>query len=178
MASRPPRAVERSLERTRGPRCATDADWNGAAASVRAAEHRQRSALTRWPVRPDRLPTRHDRRSRQGAAAARNPRAFPELPWSAMSRTRDGITHHYFRINRDIIWDTATKTFLKWNARLPSHWPPWQSGSRSTQHRRRPLTSLRHAQHGPDPLTLFLALRSPSKASGSLATGIGTRYEA
>lgn len=33
---------------------------------------------------------------------------FPALPWSAMSRTRDRITHHYFRISPNIIWDTAT----------------------------------------------------------------------
>jgi uncharacterized protein with HEPN domain len=34
---------------------------------------------------------------------------FPELPWSAMARTRDRIAHHYFRLDREIVWDTVTK---------------------------------------------------------------------
>jgi uncharacterized protein with HEPN domain len=34
---------------------------------------------------------------------------FSELPWSAMARTRDRIAHHYFRLDREIVWDTVTK---------------------------------------------------------------------
>lgn len=34
---------------------------------------------------------------------------FPDLPWSAMARTRDRIAHHYFRLDREIVWDTVTK---------------------------------------------------------------------
>ena len=34
---------------------------------------------------------------------------MPGLPWSSMARTRDRLTHHYFRIDPAIVWDTATK---------------------------------------------------------------------
>lgn len=34
--------------------------------------------------------------------------ASPNLPWSLIARMRDKIAHHYFRINLDVVWKTAT----------------------------------------------------------------------
>jgi len=34
--------------------------------------------------------------------------AHPEIAWSQISRMRDKIAHHYFRINLDVVWKTAT----------------------------------------------------------------------
>ncbi len=33
---------------------------------------------------------------------------YPEVEWSKMARTRDLITHHYFGIDYDIIWQIVT----------------------------------------------------------------------
>lgn len=32
----------------------------------------------------------------------------PDIAWSLISRMRDKIAHHYFRINLDVVWKTAT----------------------------------------------------------------------
>ncbi len=34
--------------------------------------------------------------------------AHPEIAWSQIARMRDKIAHHYFRINLDVVWKTAT----------------------------------------------------------------------
>lgn len=34
--------------------------------------------------------------------------AHPEVPWTAASRTRDRLVHHYFDINLDVLWQTVT----------------------------------------------------------------------
>ncbi|MGD9628233.1 MAG: DUF86 domain-containing protein [Pyrinomonadaceae bacterium] len=34
--------------------------------------------------------------------------AYPEVAWSQIARMRDKIAHHYFRINLDVVWKTAT----------------------------------------------------------------------
>lgn len=33
---------------------------------------------------------------------------YPEISWSQIARMRDKIAHHYFRINLDVVWKTAT----------------------------------------------------------------------
>lgn len=32
----------------------------------------------------------------------------PNIAWSQIARMRDKIAHHYFRINLDVVWKTAT----------------------------------------------------------------------
>ena len=32
---------------------------------------------------------------------------FPDFDWRAASRMRDRLTHHYFDINRDVLWTTV-----------------------------------------------------------------------
>lgn len=34
--------------------------------------------------------------------------AHPHIAWSQISRMRDKIAHHYFRLNLDVVWKTAT----------------------------------------------------------------------
>lgn len=34
--------------------------------------------------------------------------ANPNIAWSQIARMRDKIAHHYFRINLDVVWKTAT----------------------------------------------------------------------
>jgi uncharacterized protein with HEPN domain len=34
---------------------------------------------------------------------------LPDVPWSAAARTRDRLVHHYFDINLDVLWQTATE---------------------------------------------------------------------
>jgi len=34
---------------------------------------------------------------------------FPNVPWSAAARTRDGLVHHYFDIDLDVLWVTVTE---------------------------------------------------------------------
>ena len=33
---------------------------------------------------------------------------FPDVPWSDAARTRDRLTHHYFDIDLDVLWQTVT----------------------------------------------------------------------
>ncbi len=33
----------------------------------------------------------------------------PDIAWSQIARMRDKIAHHYFRINLDVVWKTATE---------------------------------------------------------------------
>lgn len=35
--------------------------------------------------------------------------AHPDVPWSAASRMRDRLIHHYFDIDLDILWVTLTE---------------------------------------------------------------------
>ncbi|MGH3813520.1 MAG: HepT-like ribonuclease domain-containing protein, partial [Pseudonocardiaceae bacterium] len=34
--------------------------------------------------------------------------SHPEVPWSAATRMRDRLVHHYFDINLDVLWTTVT----------------------------------------------------------------------
>lgn len=34
--------------------------------------------------------------------------AHTEIAWNQIARMRDKIAHHYFRINLDVVWKTAT----------------------------------------------------------------------
>lgn len=34
--------------------------------------------------------------------------AHPKIAWSQIARMRDKIAHHYFRVNLDVVWKTAT----------------------------------------------------------------------
>lgn len=42
----------------------------------------------------------------------------PEIAWSQISRMRDKIAHHYFRINLDVVWQTATDDLQKLRPRI------------------------------------------------------------
>ncbi len=33
----------------------------------------------------------------------------PQIPWQEIMRMRDRIAHHYFRIDLEIVWETATR---------------------------------------------------------------------
>ncbi len=48
-------------------------------------------------------------RRRRPCSKSASTGAFLKLPWSAMARTRDRIAHHYFRLDREIVWETVTK---------------------------------------------------------------------
>lgn len=32
---------------------------------------------------------------------------FPEVPWSPMARVRARAAHHYYKLDREVVWDTA-----------------------------------------------------------------------
>jgi uncharacterized protein with HEPN domain len=32
---------------------------------------------------------------------------YPDVPWSPMARVRDRAAHHYYKLDRDLVWDTA-----------------------------------------------------------------------
>lgn len=34
--------------------------------------------------------------------------SYPEVPWSAAARMRDRLIHHYFDVDRDVLWATIT----------------------------------------------------------------------
>lgn len=44
---------------------------------------------------------------------------LPDVPWSAAARTRDRLVHHYFDINLDVLWQTATEDLPALLALLP-----------------------------------------------------------
>lgn len=46
-------------------------------------------------------------------------KSHPEVPWSAASRMRDGLIHHYFDINLDVLWGTVTDDLPRLLAILP-----------------------------------------------------------
>ncbi len=55
--------------------------------------------------------------------AVKNPSAelkaeHPEIAWSQIARMRDKIAHHYFRINPDVVWETATGDVANLKPRL------------------------------------------------------------
>ena len=37
----------------------------------------------------------------------------PEVPWKSMAGARDRLTHHYFGVNLDIVWQIATAELPK-----------------------------------------------------------------
>ncbi|HEY0779075.1 MAG TPA: HepT-like ribonuclease domain-containing protein [Gemmatirosa sp.] len=32
---------------------------------------------------------------------------FPAVPWSSMARVRDRAAHHYYTLDRDVVWETS-----------------------------------------------------------------------
>ncbi|HEY0776590.1 MAG TPA: HepT-like ribonuclease domain-containing protein [Gemmatirosa sp.] len=32
---------------------------------------------------------------------------FPAVPWSSMARVRDRAAHHYYKLDRDVLWETS-----------------------------------------------------------------------
>lgn len=44
--------------------------------------------------------------------------ANPDVAWSQIARMRDKIAHHYFRINLDVVWQTATDDLPKLKPRI------------------------------------------------------------
>lgn len=44
---------------------------------------------------------------------------LPDVPWSAAARTRDRLVHHYFDIDLDVLWQTATEDLPALLALLP-----------------------------------------------------------
>lgn len=47
-------------------------------------------------------------------------KALPSVPWSLAARTRDRLVHHYFDINLDVLWETATRDLPAMLAALPA----------------------------------------------------------
>ena len=47
---------------------------------------------------------------------------YPGVPWSIAARTRDRLTHHYFEVDLDRLWDTVTESLPALREALPS--PP------------------------------------------------------
>lgn len=45
--------------------------------------------------------------------------AHPAVPWSAATRMRDRLIHHYFDIDLDILWATITEDLPQLLKRLP-----------------------------------------------------------
>ncbi len=41
-----------------------------------------------------------------------------DVAWSQIARMRDKIAHHYFRINLDVVWQTATDDLPKLKPRI------------------------------------------------------------
>jgi len=44
---------------------------------------------------------------------------LPDVPWSAAARTRDRLVHHYFDIDLDVLWATATEDLPMLLSALP-----------------------------------------------------------
>ncbi|MFA4952916.1 MAG: DUF86 domain-containing protein [Candidatus Pacearchaeota archaeon] len=38
---------------------------------------------------------------------------YPNIPWKEIAGTRDRITHHYFKVDLDIIWDIIKQDIPK-----------------------------------------------------------------
>lgn len=36
-------------------------------------------------------------------------RQYPEIPWREMAQLRDKLIHHYFGVDREVVWLTATE---------------------------------------------------------------------
>ncbi len=34
---------------------------------------------------------------------------YPDIPWQEMAQMRDKLIHHYFGVDRDVVWKTATE---------------------------------------------------------------------
>ena len=46
--------------------------------------------------------------------------AHPAVPWTAASRMRDRLVHHYFDINLNVLWQTVTEDLPQLLAALPA----------------------------------------------------------
>ena len=61
-----------------------------------------------------------------GKVMAQHPefaRAHSAVPWAAMRAMRNRMTHGYYDVDLDIIWDTVQTALPDLLARLPSHAP-------------------------------------------------------
>lgn len=38
---------------------------------------------------------------------------YPDVPWKSMTAARDRLTHHYFGVNLDIVWQIVTAELPK-----------------------------------------------------------------
>jgi len=38
---------------------------------------------------------------------------YPDVPWKSMAAARDRLTHHYFGVNLDIVWQIVTAELPK-----------------------------------------------------------------
>ncbi|MBF0158949.1 MAG: DUF86 domain-containing protein, partial [Magnetococcales bacterium] len=45
---------------------------------------------------------------------------YPDIPWKNMKGMRNRITHGYFEINLDVVWETVQSALPKLLAQLPS----------------------------------------------------------
>jgi len=43
---------------------------------------------------------------------------YPDVPWKSMAAARDRLTHHYFGVNLDIVWQIVTAELPKVASRL------------------------------------------------------------
>jgi uncharacterized protein with HEPN domain len=52
---------------------------------------------------------------------------YPNVPWSAASRMRDRLIHHYFDIDLDVLWDTVREDLPPLLGQLdpPHEVPSW-----------------------------------------------------
>ncbi|MGH3837768.1 MAG: HepT-like ribonuclease domain-containing protein, partial [Pseudonocardiaceae bacterium] len=62
--------------------------------------------------------------------------SHPEVPWSAATRMRDRLVHHYFDINLDVLWTTVTDDLPRLLAVLPDDLIP-NSSTLADRDRRR-----------------------------------------
>src|SRR5215212_6685733 len=48
-------------------------------------------------------------------------RSHPEIPWREIVGTRNIITHEYFRVDLEIIWDAVTEDLARLKAAVAAH---------------------------------------------------------
>jgi uncharacterized protein with HEPN domain len=44
---------------------------------------------------------------------------YPEIPWKGMTGMRDKVTHEYFGVNLDVLWDTIQQDLPKVKDLMP-----------------------------------------------------------
>jgi uncharacterized protein with HEPN domain len=60
--------------------------------------------------------------------------AHPDIPWAAMRAMRNIITHEYFSVNLQIVWDTVKNDLPMLLNKITPLLSPQQTGTRSSEH--------------------------------------------